>query len=169
MPDLDDVLEDSLENSLSNPLASENSTMISLDYLKRGIAGLNEHRKSLYSRVPETYDWAKYTHESITLEDLAYLSAYCDHEFALLRGKNEDILYHGDHRTCPIEKDGTLRYLLENKKIKLVAHTHNDINKIIPSDGDRNFLKQFDQDSSIIVSYVTGKSIQFFADRFREE
>ncbi len=36
-----------------------------------------------------------------------------------------------------------------------------DVEKIIPSEGDRNFLKEIGQKESIIISYVTGKTLTF--------
>lgn len=60
-----------------------------------GEAGLNERRKNLLSRVPHSDNWGEFERDSITTKDLAYLSAATHHEFALLRGKRQDILFHG--------------------------------------------------------------------------
>ena len=80
---------------LSSPLASEESTRISLQYIREQRDGLNKHRQSLLNRVPEQEQWAVFSLESIEDKDLAYLSAATGDEFALLRGKNQDILYRG--------------------------------------------------------------------------
>lgn len=149
---------------VQNPLASANSLKVALEYINKGQAGLNEHRTQLLNRVPNSYEWVRLSRESVTIEDLAYLSAETDDEFALLRGKNEDVLYHGDHMTCPIDKDEILMPLCTSHKLLLVAHTHNDVERIIPSEGDRNFLREIGQKESIIISYITGKTLTFTSD-----
>ena len=70
-----------------------------------GEAGLNERRKNLLARVPDSDDWAEFEKDSITTKDLAYLSAATHHEFALLRGKRQDILFHGTEYHCDITDD----------------------------------------------------------------
>ena len=46
----------------------------------------------------------------LSMKDLAYLTAKTGHEFAILRGKREDILFHGTDRRCIFE--GVLEELL---------------------------------------------------------
>ena len=70
-------------------------------------------------RVPDSNDWATFEHESITTKDIAYLSAATHHEFALLRGKNLDILFHGTEHHCNITDD--MIKLLKQGKLYLVA------------------------------------------------
>ncbi|MBR4345251.1 MAG: hypothetical protein IKP88_21520 [Lachnospiraceae bacterium] len=152
------------DEGIQNPLASANSLRIALEYINKGNAGLNEHRTNLLNRVPNQYEWVRLARNMISLEDLAFLSASTDDEFALFRGKNEDILYHGDHMTCPIEKDETLMILCKEHKVKLIAHTHNDIERIVPSQGDKRFLRAIGQKESIIVSYITGKILKYTSD-----
>ena len=69
-------------------------------------------------------DWAAYKKDSISIKDLAYLSAATKHEFALLRGKRNDLLFHGVERHCNFEDE--LIELLKEGKYKLIAHTHPD-------------------------------------------
>lgn len=151
---------------LSSPLASEESTRISLQYIREQRDGLNKHRESLLSRVPEQESWAVFTLNSIEDKDLAYLSAATGDEFALLRGKNQDILYRGNPLHCHIEKDELLMDLLDGHKIRLECHSHPDFETIIPSQDDRDFIASFGQETSRIVSSYTGKVITFHANRF---
>lgn len=109
-------------------LLSTVSTKKSLLAICKGDAGLNEKRKSLLSRVSVRNSYATFAGNSIKIKDLAYLSAYTGDEFALLRGKDYDI--------------------------------------IIPSKDDRDFLKEIGQNSSIIISWYTGNTAEYFADEF---
>ena len=165
--DLFDDLDEELEISgLSSPLASEESTRRSLASIRNGEDGLNKHRQSLLNRVPEQETWASFKVNSIEDKDLAYLSAETGDEFALLRGKNEDILYHGTPRHCHIERSDTLMELLNSHKLFLEIHTHPDFEKIVPSSEDRKFIASFGQKKSKIISSYTGKIIEFQANWF---
>lgn len=145
-------------------LSSTSSMRTSLKAIYNGEAGLNERRKQLLNRVPNSHDWAAFEYHSISIKDIAYLSAATHHEFALLRGKTKDILFHGVGCHCNII--GEMLELLKQKKLRLIAHTHPDYDEIIPSKDDRLFLKQIGQDESIIISYITGKEQTFSANLF---
>ena len=51
--------------------------------------------------------------------------------------------------------------LLKTKKLRLIAHTHPDFDSIKPSADDRDFLKYIEQSKSIIISYITGYTMEF--------
>ncbi|MBR4342616.1 MAG: hypothetical protein IKP88_07915 [Lachnospiraceae bacterium] len=60
---------------LASPLASEESTRLSLESIRNHKAGLNNHRQSLLSRVPDSATWYSFKVNTIDYKDLAYLSA----------------------------------------------------------------------------------------------
>ena len=154
-----------IENAgIQAELFSTSSMRTSLEAIRNGEAGLNQHRKSLLDRVPETGNWAVLPVDRVTVEDLAYISAAVNHEFALLRSKRKDILFHGDTTNCPL--DESLLDLLKSKKYKLIAHSHPDYGIVIPSPEDRSFLRLMGQCSSIIISYITGEMREFYPDEF---
>ena len=103
-------------------LSSSHSTQISLQEIRNGEAGLNAHRQSMLDRVPEVGDWAAFGHESLELKDLAYLTARTGHEFAILRGKREDILFHGSKGECHFI--GTLETMLLNHQLVIIGQSH---------------------------------------------
>lgn len=105
-------------------LSSTESVKTSLEAVRTGRAGLNVHRKKLLQKVSQSGAWANFPRESITTKDIAYLSAATHHEFALLRGKKADIIFHGEELHCTFDK--TLINLLKKHKLELVAHTHPD-------------------------------------------
>ncbi len=151
---------------LSTPLTSESSTKVSLDSIRKHKDGLNNHRQSILNRVPDKETWGSFRLNFIEDKDLAYLSAATGDEFALLRGKNEDILYHGSRYHCHIEQSDTLMELLESHKVRLELHTHPDPEKIFPSADDRAFIARLGQKSSRIISSCTGKIVEFHVNQF---
>jgi hypothetical protein len=149
------------ENSL---LSSAHSLQVSLKGVMEGTDGLDTHKQALLDRVPNTSDWAKVDKDSVDIQDLAFLSAKTSHEFALLKGKKNDILFHGEARHCIFDDD--LVEMLKNGKLTLYAHSHPDYEAVIPSDDDREFLRFIGQSDSKIVSWITGKELSFTASKF---
>ena len=147
-------------------LESSRSIQISLEAIREGEAGLNPHRQSMLNRVPEVGDFASFRHESIELVDLAYLTAKTGHEFALLRGKENDILFHGEPLHCDFL--GDLAELLKAHKLVLVGHSHPGEDNPIPSTSDRLALSEIGQKKSAVVSGRTGKIRMFGQSPFEE-
>lgn len=155
-----------MENDKKIPLSSSESLQTSLTAVRLGHTGLDKHRKKLLEKVPESGDWAKFPRGAISFKDIAYLSAAEHHEFALLRGKHEDILFHGVALHCYLDEE--LIRLLKEHKLELIAHTHPDWGTITPSQNDRNFLRSIGQKKSSIISSITGKELIFSSSLFED-
>lgn len=145
-------------------LSSSASTRTSLEAIRSNRAGLTQKREGILARVPYSGDWAAFDKDSIAIIDIAYLAARTGDEFALLRGKTKDIVFHGIKHHCQF--DGELLDLLKTKKLRLVAHTHPDYGEIFPSGDDRDFLKYIEQKTSIIISSITGIERTFSVNPF---
>lgn len=128
------------------------------------VDGLDKHKQALLDKVPCTGNWVDIVSSSVSLQDIAFLSAKTGHEFALLKGKKNDILFHGDARHCIFDDD--LVEMLKSGKVRLYAHSHPDYETIIPSDDDREFLRYIGQSESKIVSWITGRALSFTANKF---
>lgn len=145
-------------------LSSSKSMQISLESVRLDQAGLNNHRRSMLKRVPKSGDWAKFPCESIKTKDIAFLSAKTGDEFAILRGKREDILFHGTHYHCEFED--ILIDMLMSGKLFLYAHSHVDGGNLVASKDDRNFLKTIGQKKSLVVSAYDGQEREFSTSLF---
>ena len=145
-------------------LQSAQSMRVSLESIRRGEGGLDEHRASMLRRVPNIGDWAKFPHEHLTMKDLAYLTAKTGHEFAILRGKYQDILFHGTAQRCTF--DDVLVDLLLSKRLTIYGHSYPGEIDPIPSQGDRGSLRKIGQKSSHLISGVSGIETEFTADPF---
>lgn len=165
---IDDIYDsyDGEKITLATPLASSESIRISLESIRNKEAGLNEHRRNILQRIPDQETWSAFRINAIEIKDLAYLSAATGDEFALIRSKTKDIVYHGNPTGCRIEKEDELMLLLVNHKAELIAHTHPDFDRIIPSAEDRNFIKSYGQKSSKIISAYTGQIVEFTTNMF---
>ena len=145
-------------------LSSSHSLSVSLQAIASHKANLSAKRIRMINRTPTPGDWANFSMNSVEIKDLAFLSAYTGHEYALLRGKKHDILFHGTHYRCDF--DNELYDLLVSGKLRLIAHSHPDEDLIIPSNDDRDFLRKICQESSIIISWKTGRVASFTSNRF---
>lgn len=145
-------------------LSSTKSTIISLHAIRNGDAGLNSHRQSLLNRVLNRGEWAYFKRGSIEMKDLAYLTAKTGDEFALLRGKKADILFHGDSKRCKF--DDRLGNQLITHKLSLIGHSHPGEPIPRPSNEDRQALKKIGQSKSAIISAMTGICLEFSEHSF---
>lgn len=98
------------------------------------------------------------------MKDLAYLTAKTGREFAILRGKSEDILFHGESLQCAF--DDILVEMLLCKRLFIFGHSHPGEDMPIPSPQDRQTLKQIGQPDSKLISGRTGIEITFTMDLF---
>lgn len=136
----------------------------SLDSIRYGSGGLNQHRQAMLDRVPGHGDWASFQREHIEMKDLAYLSAKTGDEFAILRGRTEDILFHGTPMSCSF--DDVLSNMLRNKQLIIFGHSHPGEEQPIPSPEDMTTLKEIGQSTSKLISGMTGQEVTYSADPF---
>ena len=118
----------------------------------------------MLNRVPDIGNFASFKYDSLEIMDLAYLTAMTGHEFALLRGKDVDILFHGETRHCQFVE--ALADMLMAHKLTIVGHSHPGEDDSIPSSGDREALKKIGQKRSIVISGRTGIMREFGPDEF---
>ena len=145
-------------------LFSTQSLRISLASIRDGNGGLDPHRQAMLNKVPNSGDWESFSLNHIEMKDLAYLTAKTGHEFAILRGKNEDILFHGDNMHCSFDEE--LAEMLRNKHLYIYGHSHPGEEYPDPSQQDRNVLIEIGQSSSKLISGRTGVEITYTADMF---
>lgn len=145
-------------------LHSTQSMRVSLDSIRRGDAGLDVRRTSMLNRVPDIGDWAKFPYEHLSMKDLAYLTAKTGHEFAILRGKHEDILYHGTSQRCTF--DDVLVELLLSGRLVIYGHSHPGEETPVPSTGDRAALRKIGQKMSRLISGQSGIETEFTQSPF---
>ena len=144
-------------------LASTRSTIVSLDMVRLGKAGLDDHRQSVLNRVSKQYSWAILGKETLTMIDLAYLTAKTGDEFAILSGKRDDILFHGDKLNCDFEKVTELKEMLIMHKYEIFGHSHPREPIPVASLDDKRVLRTLNQKTSRLISGMTGMCVVFDA------
>lgn len=145
-------------------LQSAQSLRTSLESIRRGEGGLDAHRTIMLQRVPEPGDWARFPPEHLKMKDLAYLTAKTGHEFAILRGKSEDILFHGHAMRCTF--DDVLADMLMSGRLRIFGHSHPGEEYPVPSPQDRETLRKIGQNESWVISGMTGQKRPFTANPF---
>ena len=145
-------------------LQSTQSMRISLESIRCGDGGLDKRRTSMLERVPCIGDWAQFPYEHLSMKDLAYLTAKTGHEFAILRGKHRDVLFHGTARSCIF--DSAITDFLLSKQLTIYGHSHPGEIDPAPSQGDRDALRRIGQKASRLISGLSGIEIEFTYDPF---
>lgn len=152
------------ENDDELVLSSSASMKVSLEAIRAGKAGLDSHRQVMLMRTPDPGDWASFGHKTLNLKDLAYLTAQTGDEFAILRGKKEDVLVHGNKTRVTFV--GVLHDMLIEHKLELVGHSHPGEDEPEASPEDRAVLRLIGQKRSYVVSGRTGIINDFSFDPF---
>ena len=116
----------------------------------------------MLDKVPETGNYAAFKADSLEIKDLAYLTAKTGDEFAILRGKDVDILFHGGRINCDFPD--TLIDMLLNHKLIILAHSHPGEEYPLASIYDRRTLRKIGQKKSIVISGITGMCAEFGPD-----
>lgn len=98
------------------------------------------------------------------MKDIAFLTAKTGDEFAILVGKKEDILFHGNKYHCLF--DGAISEMLMKGQFELYGHSHPMEMFPVPSDDDIETLKKIGQKKSHLISSVTGREIEFNNHKF---
>lgn len=145
-------------------LQSAQSLRVSLESIRCGEGGLDAHCTIMLQRVPEPGDWAKFPPEHLKMKDLAYLTAKTGHEFAILRGKSEDILFHGHAMRCTF--DDALADMLMSGRLRIFGHSHPGEEMPVPSNEDRKILREIGQANSHLIAARSGLEIVFSQDEF---
>ena len=118
-------------------------------------------------KVPTSGDYAKFEIGTLELIDLAYLSAKTGDEFAILRGKHEDVLFHGTPIRCTFK--GELGEGLVSHRYVLIGHSHPGEDVPEPSLLDRALLREIGQLKSEVVSGRTGRIVKYTNDFYDYE
>lgn len=155
---------DEWKNSLKIRMAgSSKSFKRSLTEIMVGKAGLDKRRTNILNRLSQSGDFHRFEKDTISVRDLAYLSAATNVEFALFRSKNNDILIRGTSRACDITGDLGIEIL--ERKYKWVAHSHVDMGTLTASIADRETLIKLRQRKSIIIG-IDGTETEFYSSLF---
>lgn len=111
----------------------------------------------LYNLVPNRNDWIEFGKQQANIKDLAALTAYSGHEFALFSKNNKKILIHGGNGSLIV--DNYLSNKLLSEKWNFDGHSHPTITGLKASIADMKTLNLFTwQDESYIID-LTGKVI----------
>ena len=145
-------------------IASTRSTRVSLAGIRVGRYELNERRKRMLLKVPSAGDYVECEKNSLEMMDLAYLSAKTGDEFAILRSKHTDILFHGLPEKCSFKDE--LEDGLRNHKYRLIGHSHPGEDEPEPSPEDRAILREIGQNKSTVISARTGRTTDYTANPF---
>ena len=89
-----------------------------IEALQKNEIGLNDYRRNILARVPEPNDWAAFMYR-IEPEELIWAAAAAGDSFALFRGEDIDVLFHGQNDSCSVS--GLLLDMLSREKLRLIA------------------------------------------------
>ncbi len=113
---------------------------------------LNNRQRYLLDKLPEYDSRAIVPKKTVNMSDLSALTAKTGDEFAMFTKGNERLIIRGDMRRVNISPEDARGLAAEGYKWS--GHTHPGIeyNVLMPSSGDKEILRQFNQDTGVIYN-----------------
>ena len=124
---------------------------------------LSERQQGLLDSLPGYGSKAVFSKNTVSMPDLAAMTAKTGDEFAMFTRNNERLIIRGDSDQVPLYKSGASK--LNEEGYRWSGHTHPgfDAGSLIVSDGDRKILDQFNQNQSVVYN-AAGKYVRFGKD-----
>lgn len=113
---------------------------------------LNSRQEKLLEALPEYDSRTIVPRDSVNMSDLSALTAKTGDEFAMFTKGNERLIARGNYKEVNINPKEAAKLAAEGYKWS--GHTHPGITILcmMPSDGDKEILRQFNQTQSVIYN-----------------
>ncbi len=113
---------------------------------------LNNRQKELLESLPEYDSRITVPKELVNMADLSAMTAKTGDEFAMFTKGNERMIIRGNSKKVNISTDNAKQFSEQGYKWSGHTHPGTDINVLMPSDGDKQILRCFEQEQSVIYN-----------------
>lgn len=113
---------------------------------------LNNRQKELLESLPEYDSRITVPKELVNMADLSAMTAKTGNEFAMFTKGNERMIIRGNSKKVNISTDNAKQFSEQGYKWSGHTHPGTDINVLMPSDGDKQILRCFEQEQSVIYN-----------------
>jgi hypothetical protein len=139
-------------NNIDSPIEKRNTAKGNPNAILLFDRPLNNRQLNLLEMLKEYDSRVGVPKKSVNMKDLSALTARTGDEFALFTKGNERLVIRGNYNSVNIDIEQAIE--LNKSGYKWSGHTHPGIDKnaSIPSRGDKDILKCFKQDISVIYN-----------------
>lgn len=137
-------------NNIDSPIEQRNTAKGNPNAILLFDRPLNNRQQKLLDKLP-MYDSTVTVHKNaVNMKDLSALTAVTGDEFALFTKGNERLIIRGNSRGVNVNIEKAVE--LRKNGFKWSGHTHPGVDKntTMPSAGDKDILKVFRQEMSVI-------------------
>lgn len=113
---------------------------------------LNNRQKELLESLPEYDSRITVPKELVNMADLSAMTAKTGDEFAMFTKGNERMIIRGNSKNVNISTDNAKQFSEQGYKWSGHTHPGTEINVLMPSDGDKQILRCFEQEQSVIYN-----------------
>ena len=153
-------------NNIGSPIEQRGSDVGNPNAILHCDSPLNRRQRELLAMLPGYDSRAVVRKDRVSMKDLSALTAATNDEFALFTRGPKRLVIRGDRRHVNIDRNDAAK--LRAQGYRWSGHTHVkllDGLEFIPSKGDENVLKQFDQKNGVIYNskgvYETFKNVKY--------
>lgn len=115
-------------------------------------APLNNRQQELLDGLPEYDSRITVPKDTVNMADLSALTAKTGDEFAMFTKGNERTIIRGNSIKVNIGIEDAKKFAGDGYKWSGHTHPGTDINVLMPSDGDKQILRCFKQEQSVIYN-----------------
>jgi len=151
---LTDGAENGILSIINSPIENRYSGVgVPSDIYNHG-KPLNNRQQALLDKLPEYNSRAIVGKDDVSMNDLSALTAKTGDEFAMFTRGSERLVVRGDDAHVKI--DSKSAEVLRAQGYKWSGHTHpgDSMRVLLSSEGDREVLKAFSQDTSVIYNSI---------------
>ena len=117
-----------------------------------GFKSLSDHQQTILGQLPGYGSRIVIKKRDVSMMDLSALTAETGDEFAMFTRKGERLIIRGDAEQIPLYENDIIK--LRDEGYRWSGHTHPGITDadLIASQGDKDALRLFGQDNSVIYN-----------------
>ena len=139
-------------NNIDSPIEQRNTGKGNPSAIIHADRPLNNRQKKLLEELPEYDSQVIVDKKDVSMKDLSAFTAYTGDEFALFTKGHERLVIRGNQYNVNVDENFAKQ--LNDKGYRWSGHTHPGVidDFATPSPGDKNILKCFKQEISVIYN-----------------
>lgn len=139
-------------STIENPIEQKHTGKGNPNAIVHFNVALNNRQSKILEQLPEYDSRVIVPKKSVNMEDLSAMTAKTGDEFAMFTKDNERLVIRGNSYKVNINTEEAKALVAQGYKWSGHTHPGTDINVLMPSDGDKQILRCFEQEQSVIYN-----------------
>ncbi len=139
-------------SAIENPIEQKHTGKGNPNAIVHFDVALNNRQSKILEQLPEYDSRVIVPKKFVNMADLSAMTAKTEDEFAMFTRDNERLVIRGNSYKVNINIEEAKTLAAQGYKWSGHTHPGTDINALMPSDGDKQILRCFEQEQSVIYN-----------------